>query len=91
IADTYHNWRNRDGKYEDIQGFCKAASIDEVCENDYVLTPGRYVGIEEAEDDGIPFEEKMEQLTSELGELFKESRRLEEEIRKNLGGIGFEF
>ncbi|MCM3479297.1 SAM-dependent DNA methyltransferase, partial [Caldibacillus thermoamylovorans] len=63
----------------------------EVRENDYVLTPGRYVGIEEAEDDGIPFEEKMEQLTSELGELFKESRRLEEEIRKNLGGIGFEI
>uniref|UniRef100_UPI0022E147FA N-6 DNA methylase n=1 Tax=Caldibacillus thermoamylovorans TaxID=35841 RepID=UPI0022E147FA len=91
IADTYHNWRNRDGKYEDVQGFCKAASIDEVRENDYVLTPGRYVGIEEVEDDGIPFEEKMEQLTSELGELFKESRRLEEEIRKNLGGIGFEF
>ncbi|CEE00296.1 putative type I restriction enzyme HindVIIP M protein [Caldibacillus thermoamylovorans] len=91
IAETYHNWRNRDGKYEDIQGFCKAASIDEVRENDYVLTPGRYVGIEEAEDDGIPFEEKMEQLTSELSELFKESRRLEEEIRKNLGGIGFEF
>ncbi|KIO60467.1 Type I restriction-modification system, DNA-methyltransferase subunit M [Caldibacillus thermoamylovorans] len=90
IAETYHNWRNRDGKYEDIQGFCKAASIDEVRENDYVLTPGRYVGIEEAEDDGIPFEEKMEQLTSELGVLFTESRRLEEEIRKNLGGIGFE-
>ncbi|MCM3476698.1 N-6 DNA methylase, partial [Caldibacillus thermoamylovorans] len=90
IAETYHNWRNRDGKYEDVQGFCKAASIDEVRENDYVLTPGRYVGIEEAEDDGIPFEEKMEQLTSELGELFTESRRLEEEIRKNLGGIGFE-
>jgi len=91
IADTYHNWRNQDGKYEDVQGFCKAASLDEVRENDYVLTPGRYVGIEEAEDDGIPFEEKMEQLTSELGELFKQSHRLEEEIRKNLGGIGFEI
>ena len=91
IADTYHNYRNVDGSYEDIQGFCKAAKLEEVRENEYVLTPGRYVGIEEEEDDGIPFEEKMKALTSELGELFEESRRLEEEIRKNLGAIGFEF
>ena len=54
------------------------------------MTPGRYVGIEEEEDDGIPFEEKMENLTGELSELFAKSRRLEEEIRKNLGGIGYE-
>ena len=60
-------------------------------EHEYVLTPGRYVGIEEQEDDGVPFEEKMEALTSELGELFEKSRSLEEEIRKNLGGIGYEF
>ncbi|SCG82554.1 type I restriction enzyme M protein [Proteiniborus sp. DW1] len=77
--------------YEDIQGFCKSATIEEIRENDYVLTPGRYVGIEEVEDDGIPFEEKMENLTSELAELFKKSHQLEEEIRKNLGGIGYEL
>lgn len=91
IAETYHNYRNTNGSYEDIQGFCKAAKLDEVREHEYVLTPGRYVGIEEVEDDGIPFEEKMENLTSELGELFAKSRRLEDEIRKNLGGIGYEF
>lgn len=91
ISDTYHNYRNLNGQYEDIQGFCKAAKLDEVREHEYVLTPGRYVGIEEQEDDGIPFEEKMEALTSELGELFAKSRQLEDEIRKNLGGIGYEF
>ncbi|MGM7637145.1 type I restriction-modification system subunit M [Bacillus sp. Hm123] len=91
IAAAYHNWRTEDGKYEDVQGFCKAAKIEEVREHDYVLTPGRYVGIEEVEDDGVPFEEKMEKLTSELGELFAESRRLEDEIKKNLGGIGYEL
>lgn len=89
IADTYHNYRNIDGNYEDVQGFCKAAKLEEVRAHEYVLTPGRYVGIEEQEDDGVPFEEKMEVLTSELGELFEKSRSLEEEIRKNLGGIGF--
>ena len=91
ISDTYHNYRNLNGQYEDIQGFCKAAKLEEVREHEYVLTPGRYVGIEEQEDDGIPFEEKMAALTSELGELFEKSRCLEDEIRKNLGGIGFDF
>ena len=91
IADTYHNYRNIDGKYEDVQGFCKAADLQEVRENDYVLTPGRYVGIEEEEDDGIPFDEKMKTLTGELNELFAKSRSLEDEIRKNLGGIGYEM
>lgn len=91
IADTYHNYRNLNGQYEDIQGFCKAAKLEEVREHEYVLTPGRYVGIEEKEDDGIPFEEKMAVLTSELGELFAKSRSLEGEIRKNLGGIGYEL
>lgn len=91
ISDTYHNYRNINGQYEDIQGFCKAAKLEEVREHEYVLTPGRYVGIEEQEDDGILFEEKMEALTSELGELFAKSRSLEYEIRKNLGGIGYEF
>lgn len=91
ISDTYHNWRNIEGQYEDVLGFCKAAKMEEVREHEYVLTPGRYVGIEEQEDDGVPFEEKMGNLTSELGELFAKSRRLEDEIRKNLGGIGYDF
>lgn len=90
IADTYHKWM-KNSEYEDIQGFCKSASIDEIAEHDYVLTPGRFVGIEEVEDDGIPFEEKMEVLINELGQLFAKSKGLEEEIRKNLGGIGFEL
>lgn len=91
IANTYHNWRNIDGKYEDVKGFCKSASIDEVKDNDYILTPGRYVGIEDIGDDGVPFEEKMDSLVKELSNLFEESRNLEEEIKKNLGGIGYEF
>lgn len=91
IAETYHNWRNEDGIYEDVQGFCKAAKIEDVREHEYVLTPGRYVGVTEEDDDGIPFEEKMEILTSELGELFAKSNRLENEIRKNLGGLDMSF
>jgi type I restriction enzyme M protein len=91
IADTYHQWRNIDGNYEDVKGFCKSTKLEEIRKHEYVLTPGRYVGIEETKDDGIPFEEKMESLTSELSGLFAKSRRLEDEIRKNLGGIGFEF
>jgi type I restriction enzyme M protein len=90
IADTYINWQN-DENYEDIQGFCKSATIKEIQEQDYILTPGRYVGIEDEEDDGEPFEDKMERLTASLVEQFKKSRELEEEIRKQLGGIGFEI
>nr|WP_317134846.1 N-6 DNA methylase [Acetobacterium tundrae] len=86
IADTYHQWRNRDGHYEDSKGFCKSANLSEIREHEYVLTPGRYVGIEDAIDDGIPFEEKMENMTANLAELFAKSRHLEDEIRKNLGG-----
>ncbi len=77
--------------YEDIKGFCKSAKLDEVREHDYILTPGRYVGIEDAEDDGEPFEEKMSRLTGDLKEMFGKSKELEDEIRRNLGGIGFEI
>lgn len=91
ITETYHEWRNIDGEYEDIKGFCKSVKIEDIREHEYVLTPGRYVGIEDVEDDGIPFDEKMENMTSELAELFAKSRKLEDEIRKNLGGIGYEF
>ena len=88
IADTYHNYQNNE-KYEDIPGFCKVATIDEIKENNYVLTPGRYVGTEEQEDDEIPFEEKMKTLTSELKVQFEESHKLEDEIKKNLEAIWY--
>lgn len=93
IADTYHAWRGQKdaGEYEDVKGFCKSATIDEVREHEYILTPGRYVGIEEIQEDDEPFEDKMTRLTEELAELFAKSRHLEEEIRKNLGGIGWEI
>ena len=90
IADTYISWHNGES-YEDVKGFCKVANMDEIKDNDYILTPGRYVGIEDVEDDGEPFEEKMERLTKTLSEQFEKSRELEEEIRKQLGGIGYEL
>jgi type I restriction enzyme M protein len=93
IAGTYHAWRgDRDaGEYEDVSGFCRSVTVEEVAEHGYVLTPGRYVGAEEFEDDGEPFEERMERLTAELAERFRESERLEAEIRENLKGLGYEF
>nr|WP_255518430.1 class I SAM-dependent DNA methyltransferase [Thermoactinomyces sp. CICC 10522] len=93
IARTFHAWRGQKeaGEYEDIKGFCKSATLEEVREHEYILTPGRYVGIEETEDDGEAFADKMARLTSELAEQFAKSRELEEEIRKNLRGIGYEF
>jgi type I restriction enzyme M protein len=90
IYSTYHAWRD-DKDFQDIDGFCKSTTLEEIRTHDYVLTPGRYVGIEEVEDDGIPFEEKMEKLTSELSELFEESKSLEKKIKENLRGIGNEI
>jgi len=91
IADTYHNWRNPKGKYQDIDGFCKSASIEEVKKNNYILMPGKYVGTEEEESDGILFEDKMQTLTAALAEQFAKRNDLEKTIRKNLKGIGYEF
>lgn len=88
LADTYKAYI--DGALEDVKGFCAVKDIKDIAEQDYILTPGRYVGIEEQEDDGEPFEEKMSRLTAELSEMFKKSHDLEEEIRKNLGAIGYE-
>ena len=76
---------------EDVKGFCAAVDMEEIEKQDYILTPGRYVGIEEQEDDGEPFEEKMTRLTTELSELFAKSHELEDEIRKKLGAIGYEI
>ena len=89
LADTYKAYT--DGTLEDVKGFCAVKDIKDIAEQDYILTPGRYVGIEEQEDDGEPFEEKMSRLTAELSEMFKKSHDLEEEIRKNLGAIGYEI
>lgn len=89
LADTVEAFQN--GTLENIQGFCAVATLDDIAKQDYILTPGRYVGIEEQEDDGEPFEEKMARLTSELSEMFKKSHDLEDEIRKKLGAIGYEI
>lgn len=91
ICDAYHNWRDSKSEYQDVQGFCKSASIEEIREHEYILTPGRYVGIEEVEEDGEPFDEKMTRLTGELAELFAKSHDLEDEIKKRLGAIGYEL
>lgn len=91
IARTYHAWRGeaKDGSYEDVPGFCKAATLEEIKANDYVLTPGRYVGATEIEDDGVPFEEKMTELTQTLYGLMDESERLDTVIRQNLEVLGY--
>jgi type I restriction enzyme M protein len=91
ISDTYHKWRNLDGAYEDISGFCKSAKMEEVIQNNYVLMPGRYVGTEEEEIDSMPFDEKMQMLTAKLAEQFAKDIALENTIRENLKGIGYEF
>ena len=88
ITDAYKAYC--DGTLEDQKGFCAVATTEEIAKQDYILTPGRYVGIEEQEDDGEPFEEKMTRLTSELSELFLKSHELEDEIRQKLGAIGYE-
>lgn len=79
----------QEGTLEEIKGFCAIATIEDIAKQDYILTPGRYVGIEEQEDDGEPFEEKMTRLTSELSEMFAKSHELEDEIRKKLRAIGY--
>ena len=75
--------------YEDIPGFCKSATLDEIAGHGHVLTPGRYVGAAAAEDDDEPFDEKMQRLTAELADQFAESAKLEATIRDNLEGVGY--
>ena len=89
IADAFTAFQN--GCLEDEKGFCAVATLDDIAKQDYILTPGRYVGIEEQEYDGEDFEEKMARLTSELSELFEKSHDLEAKIRKKLGAIGYEI
>ena len=89
LSDTFEQFQN--GTLEDIKGFCAVVSTEDIKKQDYILTPGRYVGIEELEDDGEPFEDKMKRLTSELSDMFAKSNELQNEIRKNLGAIGYEI
>ena len=95
LADTYHAWQGRPDycqqttDYSDLPGFCKSATQSEIAEHGHVLTPGRYVGAEEVEDDGEPFEDKMRRLVGELGGQFEESSRLERAIKSNLEALGY--
>ena len=86
ITSTYHNWRNLEGSYEDIAGFCAAAPISKVAELDYVLTPGRYVGLPDDEDD-FDFAERFSVLKSELEAQLKEEAELNRVIAENLSKI----
>lgn len=88
LANTFESFQN--GTLEEVKGFCAIATTEDIAKQDYILTPGRYVGIEEQEDDGEPFDDKMTRLTTELSDMFIKSHKLEEEIRKKLGAIGYE-
>jgi type I restriction enzyme M protein len=92
IARAYHAWRGEPdaGEYQDVPGFCESATTDEIAVHGYVLTPGRYVGAEDAEDDGEPFEAKMQRLTATLAYQFSESAELETSIRRSLQGLGYD-
>jgi len=90
IADTFHNWQKGDG-YEDQPGFCYSTTLEDIRKHDYVLTPGRYVGAPEQEDDDEPFAEKMWHLSTLLRKQFSENARLESQIKKNLQELGYEL
>ena len=87
LADTYNVFVN--DTFEPVSGFSAVVTTEQIKENEYILTPGRYVGIEETEDDGEPFEDKMTRLASELAQLFGESNRLQAEIGEKLAALGY--
>lgn len=103
ISDTFHAWRSSDDelarrikaqaisieRYEDQAGFCKVATLADIATNDYVLTPGRYVGAAEVEDDGIAFETKMQELTQTLYRQLDEAAELDKAIRANMEALGY--
>lgn len=91
VSETYHEWRKQNGKYEDIKGFCKSANLEEIAKHNFVLTPGRYAGIKDEEDDGIPFEEKMAELTKALAQQMAREKVLDDEIKKQLKNVGIEL
>ena len=86
IADTYRNWRNTDGRYEDEKGFCKSVTLDEIKALDYVLTPGRYVGLPDEEDD-FNFAERFSALKAEFEAQLVEETKLNQAIAENLSKI----
>ena len=90
IAHMYHAWRGEKGagKYADVAGFCKSATLEEIEAHSFVLTPGRYVGAEIGEDEDEPFQEKMSRLVATLQEQFAESAKLEQAIKENLKELG---
>jgi len=91
ISETYHSWRGENKiKYKDVVSFCKSAKLEEVEKHNFILTPGRYVGIQEEEEDDEEFEEKMKRLTAELAKQMEEGKKLDEEITKNLRSIGYQ-
>lgn len=94
IAETVHAWR-ADGEtaqpYQDEAGFCRSVTLAEIAEHDHVLTPGRYVGAEEVEDDDEAFADKMARLTKQLGEQISKGAELDQLIRQKLGGLGYEI
>jgi type I restriction enzyme M protein len=92
IVGSYHAWRGDKGaaKYEDVAGFSKGANLEEIKKNGHVLTPGRYVGAENVEDNGEPYESKMTRLVAELNAQFDEANRLQKKIEANLKGLGYE-
>ncbi|MDD2757812.1 MAG: class I SAM-dependent DNA methyltransferase [Patescibacteria group bacterium] len=98
ISDTYHKWKSKpsvipakagihDAGYQDIKGFCKSVTIDKIASHDFVLTPGRYIGIPDEVDDGIPFADKMKKLTKELDEQMKKEEEMNKNIKEQLGKI----
>ncbi|WP_159516915.1 class I SAM-dependent DNA methyltransferase [Sunxiuqinia indica] len=91
VADTYHHWLNKAEAYLDEKGFCKSANLADIRKHKFVLTPGRYVGIPDEEDDGIPFEEKVSELTSRLRKQMNEAQNLDVEIKTQLAKIGIEL
>lgn len=90
VADTFHAWQHGEG-YADVPGFCYSAELKDIRKHEHVLTPGRYVGAEEQQEDGEAFADKMARLTAQLAEQFGESAKLEGEIKKNLAGLGYEL
>jgi type I restriction enzyme M protein len=91
IAATYHEWRREGGKYEDVKGFCKSATLKDVEKHKFVLTPGRYVGVPDGIDDSVSFDEKMKKLTSELKTQLDDEQQLNAEIKKQLKKVGYEI
>jgi type I restriction enzyme M protein len=91
IAQTYHAWRgeDKDGAYEDVAGYCKSATLNDIKANDFTLTPGRYVGAADIVDDGIPFETKMSELSQNLFKQMAEGGELDKGIRQNLKELGY--